>query len=93
MCLVAEIERLDRNLFSQAQVSSGKQATRGKSAQVPEEVETSSPETATVELTDSDSPLPPSQNRPRLAKRTPAVVSVGVQKSSCPCWRVSCAQG
>jgi len=52
MCLVAEIERLDRNLFSQAQVSSGKQATRGKSAQVPEEVETSSPETATIELGD-----------------------------------------
>jgi len=78
-----EIERLeaqvDRNLLSQAQVSSGKQATRGKLAQVPEEVETSSPETATVELTDSDSPLPPSHNRPRLAKRTPAVASVGVQ--------------
>jgi len=48
-----EIERLeaqvDRNLFSQAQVSSAKQATRGKLAQVPEEVETSSPETATIE--------------------------------------------
>ena len=48
-------------------------------AQVPEEVETSSPETATVELTDSDSPPPPSQNRPRPVKRTPAVVSVNVQ--------------
>ena len=51
-----EIERLetqvDRNLFSQAQVSSGKQTTRGKLAQVPEKVETSSPETATIELGD-----------------------------------------
>ena len=71
--------QVDRNLLSQAQVSSGKQATIGKLAQVPEEVETSLPETATVELTDSDSPPPPSQNRPRPVKRTPAVASVGVQ--------------
>jgi len=53
-----EIERLeaqvDTNLFSQAQLSSGKHTTRGKLAQVPEEVETSSPETATIELGDSD---------------------------------------
>jgi len=92
-----EIERLeaqvDRNLLYQAQVSASGQATRGKLAQVLEEVETSSPEMATVELPDSDSPPPPSQNRPRPVRRTPAVVSVGVQKSSCPCWRVSCAQG
>ena len=51
-----KIERLeaqvDKNLFSQAQVSSGKRATRGMLAQVPEEVETSSPETATIELGD-----------------------------------------
>jgi len=83
-----EIERLeaqaDRNLFSQAQVSSRKQATRGKLAQVPEEVETSSPEAATFELGDSDSPPPPSQNRPRPARRTPAVVSVGVQADPAP---------
>jgi len=83
-----EIERLeaqvDRNLFSQAQVSFGKQASRGKLAQVPEEVETSLPETATVELTDSDSPPPPSQNRPRPVKRTPAVASVGVQADPAP---------
>jgi len=83
-----EIERLeaqvDRSLFSQAQVSFGKQASRGKLAQVPEEFETSSPETATVELTDSDSPPPPSQNRPRPVKRTPAVASVGVQADPAP---------
>jgi len=74
-----EIDRLeaqaDRTLLSQAHVSSGKQAPRGKLAQVPEEGETSSPETATVELTDSDSPPPPSQNRPK-----PAVVNVSVQE-------------
>jgi len=55
-----EIERLEeqvnRNLLSQAQVSASGQAPRGKLAQMPEEVETSSPEMATVELTDSDSP-------------------------------------
>jgi len=83
-----EIERLeaqvDRNLFSQAQVSSGKQAIRGKLAQVPEEVETSSPETAILELGDSDSPPPPTQNRPMPVKRTPAVVSVGVQVYPAP---------
>jgi len=83
-----EIERLeaqvDRNLFSQAQVSSGKQATRGNLAQVPEEVETSSPETATIELGDSDSPPPPSQNRPRPVRRTPAVASVGVLADPAP---------
>jgi len=74
-----EFDRLeaqaDRTLLSQAHVSSGKQAPRGKLAQVPEEGETSSPETATVELTDSDSPPPPSQNRPK-----PAVVNVSVQE-------------
>jgi len=83
-----KIERLeaqvDKNLFSQAQVSSGKRATRGMLAQVPEEVETSSPETATIELGDSDSPPPPSQNRPRPVKRTSAVVGVGVQADPAP---------
>ena len=78
-----EIERLeaqiDRNLLSQVQVSTSGQVTRGKLAQVPEEVETSLPETATVELTDSDSPPPPSQNKPRPVKQTPTVVGVGVQ--------------
>jgi len=83
-----EIERLgaqvDRNILSQAQVSASGQAPRGKLAQVPEEVETSSPETATVELTDSDSPPPPSQNRPKPAMRTPAVVNTSVQEHPAP---------
>ena len=48
---------------------------------MPEEVETSSPETATIELGDSDSPPPP---RPRPVRRTPAVVSVGVQADPAP---------
>ena len=82
-----EIERLgaqvDRNILSEAQVSASGQAPRGKLAQVPEEVETSSPETATVELTDSDSP-PPSQNRPKPAMRTPAVVNISVQEHPAP---------
>jgi len=82
-----EIERLEeqvnRNLLSQAQVSASGQAPRGKLAQMPEEVETSSPEMATVELTDSDSP-PPSQNRPKPAKRTPAVVNISVQECPAP---------
>ena len=73
-----EIERLE------AQVSSGKQASRGKLAQVPEEVKTSSPEMATVELTDSDFPPSPSQNRPRPVKRIPTVASVGVQDPPAP---------
>jgi len=68
----------------ETQVSSGKQASRGKLAQVPEEVETSSPEMATVELTDSDFPPSPSQNRPRPVKRIPTVASVGVQEPPAP---------
>ena len=83
-----KIERLeahvDRNLLSQAQVSASGQAPRGKLAQVPEEVETSSPETATVELTDSDSPPPPSQNRPKPVRRIPAVVNVDIQERPAP---------
>ena len=89
-----EIERLeaqvDKNLFSQAYVSSGKQATRGKLAQVPEEVEISSPEAATIELGDSDSPPPPSQNRPRPVKRTPGTYTRAALLTTVMGWAAPC---
>jgi len=71
-----EIDRLeaqaDRNLFQQGQASSGRPAPKEKLATVREELATPSPEIA-VELTDSDT-TPPSQNRPKLAKRLPLLL-------------------
>jgi len=71
-----EIDRLEaqaaRNLFQQGQASSGRPAPKEKLATVREELATPSPEIA-VELTDSDT-TPPSQNRPKLAKRLPLLL-------------------
>jgi len=78
-----EIDRLeaqaDRNLFQQAQTSSGKPAHKEKLATVQEEPAIPSPEGAVV-LTDSDTP-PPSQNRPKPAKRLPVAVDACTQVS------------
>jgi len=71
--------QLDRNFLYQVQDSASGQAPRGKLAQIREDVATPSLEVATVELTDSDSP-PPSQNRPKPAKRILAVVGVRVHE-------------
>ena len=71
----------DKNLFQQRQVSSGRQALNEKLATVREEVATPSPEAVVAELTDSDTP-PPSQNRPKPARRTPVIVDVSTQE--CP---------
>jgi len=81
-----EIDRLeaqvDRNLFQQGQVSSGKPAPKEKLATVQEEPATPSPEAAVV-LTDSDT-QPPSQNRPKPVRRPPIMIDVGIQGRPVP---------
>ena len=76
-----EIDRLEaqaeRHLLQQSQAR--KPAQKEKLALVQEEPATPSPETNVV-LTDSDTP-PSSQNQPKLVRRPPVMIDVGMQVS------------
>jgi len=70
----------DRNVLQQGQASCCKPAPKEKLATVQEEPATPSPEAAVV-LTETP---PPSQNRPKPARRPPIMIDVGIQECLVP---------